>query len=43
MADEVIRRDIVQLEFDTNLKDLTKLNKEIDDIKKGFKGGRVGL
>ncbi len=39
MADEVIRRDVVQLEFDTNISELTKLNKEIDELKKSFKGG----
>ena len=35
----VIRQDIIQLDFITNLKELTKVNKEVDELKKSFKGG----
>lgn len=40
MANEqVIRRDIIQLDFDTNLKELTKITKELDELKKSMMGG----
>jgi len=39
MAQNVIRQDIIQLDFITNLKELTKINKEVDELKKAFKGG----
>ncbi len=34
MAKNVVRQDVVQLLFDTNLKDLTKITKELDDLKR---------
>ena len=38
-ADNIIRRDIIQLEFKSDLTALKKLNGEVDDIKKKFKDG----
>lgn len=39
MAENVIRRDIVEIDFDTNLKELNKINKEVNDLKKKLLGG----
>lgn len=38
MAENVIRRDVVQVLFETNLDEMKKLNKGIDDIKKSILG-----
>lgn len=38
MADNIIRNDIVQVDFKTDLTELTKLNKEIDELRKSLKG-----
>ena len=38
-ADNIIRRDIIQLEFKSDLTALKKLNGEVDDVKKKFKDG----
>lgn len=35
----VVRQDIVQIMFETNIKELTKLNKEVDDLRKTLLGG----
>ena len=37
MADNVIRNDIVQVDFSIDLAELNKLRKELDDIKKALK------
>lgn len=39
MADNVIRRDIIELIFDADMKDLTNITKEINAIKKSLGGG----
>lgn len=40
MAQEnIIRHDIIQLDFDTNLKELTRITKELDELKKSISGG----
>ena len=40
MAQEnIIRHDIIQLDFDTNLKELTRIAKELDELKKSISGG----
>ena len=39
MSEQVIRQDIIEIGFDTDLKELTQLTKEIDDLKKELKGG----
>ena len=39
MSDQIIRQDIIQIGFDTDLKELTDLTKELDDLKKDLKGG----
>lgn len=39
MSEQIIRQDIIEIGFDTDLKELTKLTKEIDDLKKELKGG----
>lgn len=39
MADNVIRHDIIQLDFEADFKELTKIKDEIDDLKKSLSGG----
>ena len=39
MSEQIIRQDIIEIGFDTDLKELTQLSKEIDDLKKELKGG----
>lgn len=38
-GEQIIRHDVVQLDFITNLKKLTQLNDAVDDLKKEFAGG----
>ena len=38
MADNVIRQDVIQIGFDTNLKVLTEITDQLDDIKKAVNG-----
>lgn len=35
----VIRQDVVQISFDSNTKELAKIQKSVDDVKKSFTGG----
>lgn len=39
MADNVVRRDVVQIGFDADYQELIKLNKEIEELKKQLGGG----
>ena len=39
MSENIIRKDIIQLEFETNTKGLSKVNGEIGDIKRLLTGG----
>ncbi len=39
MSEQVIRQDLIEIGFDIDFKELTQLSKEIDDLKKEFKGG----
>ena len=39
MAGNVIRQDVVQIEFDSNLKELLKITNEVDELKKKLTGG----
>ena len=39
MSERVIRRDIIQIDFETNLKELTKITKSVDELRKNFTKG----
>lgn len=39
MADNIIKRDIVQLEFQSNSDEIQKLTKMVEELRKNFKGG----
>lgn len=39
MGDRVIRQDIIQIDFETNLKELTKITKSVDELRKNFAKG----
>lgn len=38
MSDNIIRRDVIQLEFETNMRILDNINKEVDELKKSLTG-----